>query len=100
LKVGLIFAAAAIFKVVLAAALFWSHTGQFSLLRFLLALGALPLMTFVLVFASAFLLEYGFPSTTDRRSGKVTYFPGAGRVVWPFMALLTAGTIYFVSHHR
>jgi hypothetical protein len=100
LKVGLIFAAASALKVVLAGAVFWSHTGQFPVLHFLRALGVLPLMGFGLVFPAVLLLEYGFPRTTDRRSGKTTYFPGAGWLVWPLKALLTAGTAYLVRHPR
>jgi hypothetical protein len=50
---------------------------------------------FALWFALVFSFAYIFPPSTDELTTS-TDFPGAGKVVWPVIALLTAATIYLV----
>ncbi|SRR5712691_1202089 len=54
-----------------------------------------PSASFVLFFTLVFGFAYAFPPSTDELTTK-TDFPGAGKVVWPVVALLTAATIYIV----
>ena len=54
---------------------------------------------FVLWFALVGAFAYTFPPSTDELTTK-TDFPGAGKVVWPLIALLTAATIYIVFAWR
>jgi hypothetical protein len=57
-----------------------------------------PTLSFAVYFILVFLLAYAFPPESDSLSGLT--FPGARWVVWPIMALLTAGTVYLVIHNR
>ena len=54
---------------------------------------------FALWFALVVGFAYVFPPSTDELTTS-TDFPGAGKVVWPLIALLTAATIYLVIAWR
>jgi hypothetical protein len=93
-KAGLVAAAWGLFNVVRAAV-----TERIPRPDLLFVVPLVPVMSFALFFGLVFLLAYGFPPTQDTLSRDLS-FPGAGWVVWPLMALLTAGTVYLVVHSR
>ncbi|MEQ1911712.1 MAG: hypothetical protein ABMA15_23035 [Vicinamibacterales bacterium] len=56
---------------------------------------AVPAFSFALFFSIVFPLAYAFPPTTDDlKLGQ--RFPGARKVVWPVMAVLTALVVWLV----
>ncbi len=55
--------------------------------------------SFIIWFALVASLAYAFPPSTEELTTR-TDFPGAGRVVWPFVLILVAATVYLVIAYR
>jgi len=58
-----------------------------------------PMASFALFFGLVFALAFFFPPSSSDLSRGLS-FPGAGKVVWPIVALLTASTVWLVIAKR
>ena len=58
-----------------------------------------PMASFALFFGLVFALAFLFPPSSTELSRRLS-FPGAGKVVWPIVALLIASTVWLVIAKR